>query len=77
MKQKLFKKLNEVNWLLNFDSNKELELDYEMNYYQRGWQLTLDSKCIYDRVSGEAMIAFLDGLIEADKLNSQRLRSKQ
>jgi len=32
MKQKLFKKLNEVNWLLNFDSNKELELDYEMNY---------------------------------------------
>lgn len=77
MKQKLFKKLNEVNWLLNFDSNKELELDYEMNYYQRGWQLRLDSEYIYERVSGNEMIAFLDGLIEADKLNSQRLRSKK
>lgn len=76
MKQKLFKKLNEVNWLLNFDSNKELELDYEMNYYQRGWQLTLDSKSIYNRVSGNEMMAFLDGLIQADKLNCQRLRSK-
>lgn len=76
MKQKLLKKLNEVNWLLNFDSNKELELDYEMNYYQRGWQLTLDSKDIYHRVSGQEMLTFLDGLIESDKLNSQRLRSK-
>ena len=77
MKQKLFKKLNEVNWLLGFESNKELELDYEMNYYQRGWQLTLDSKDIYHRVSGQEMLTFLDGLIEADKLNPQRLRSKQ
>lgn len=77
MKQKLLKKLNEVNWLLNFDSNKELELDYEMNYYQRGWQLTLDSKDIYHRVSGQEMLTFLDGLIEADRLNPQRLRSKQ
>lgn len=76
MKQQLFKKLNEVNWLLNFDSNKELELDYEMNYYQRGWQLTLDSKSIHHRVSGNEMMAFLDGLIQADKLNCQRLRSK-
>ncbi len=77
MKQKLFKKLNEVNWLLGFESNKELELDYEMNYYQRGWQLTLNSKDIYNRVSGQEMLTFLDGLIEADKLNPQRLRSKQ
>ena len=77
MKQKLFKKLNEVNWLLGFESNKELELDYEMNYYKRGWQLTLDSKHIHHRVSAKEMMAFLDGLIEADKLNSQRLRSKQ
>jgi len=76
MKQKLLKKLNEVNWLLNFDSNKELKLDYEMNYYKRGWQLTLDSKDIYHRVSGQEMLTFLDGLIEADKLNPQRLRSK-
>ena len=77
MKQKLFKKLNEVNWLLGFESNKELKLNYEMNYYQRGWQLTLDSKDIYHRVSGQEMLTFLDGLIEADKLNPQRLRSKQ
>ncbi len=76
MKQTLFKKLNEVNWLLGFESNKELELDYEMNYYKRGWQLTLDSKYIHHRVSGNEMMAFLNGLIEADKLNSQRLRSK-
>ena len=72
MKQKLLRKLNEVNWLLGFESNKELELDYEMNYYQRGWQLTLDSKDIYNRVSGQEMMAFLDGLIEADKLKGMK-----
>jgi len=72
MKQKLFKKLNEVNWLLNFDSNKELKLDYEMNYYQRGWQLTLDSKDIYNRISGQEMLTFLDGLLQADKVKGMK-----
>lgn len=74
-KQKLFRKLNEVNWLLGSESGKELELDYES-----GWQLTLNSKYIYQgaeavsksiithRVSGKEMFAFLSGLIEADKI---------
>jgi hypothetical protein len=65
-KQKLFRKLNEVNGLLGFDFDKELELNY-----QNGWQLTLNSKYIYHRVSsGKEMFAFLDGLIEADKIRA-------
>lgn len=72
MRQELLKKLNEVNWLLNFNSNKELELDYEMNYYQRGWQLTLDSKDIYNRISGQEMLTFLDGLLQADKVKGMK-----